>query len=100
MTWEAVAGWLQGPMDAAAWEAVIPSMGVMALARNLRNFDEAGVSDEVAETVARKIADPEQVTKSRMLPMRFYSAFNAAPSLRWGHALERALTASMANIPS
>lgn len=99
MTWEAVAGWLQGPMDAPAWEAVIPSMGVMALARNLRNFDEAGVSDEVAETVARKIADPEQVAKSRMLPMRFYSAYNAAPSLRWGHALERALTASLANIP-
>lgn len=99
MTWEAVAGWLQGPMDAAAWEAVIPSMGVMALCRNLRNFDEAGVSDEVAETAARRIADPEQVAKSRMLPMRFYSAYNAAPSLRWGHALERALTASLANIP-
>ncbi|MFJ6514247.1 TROVE domain-containing protein [Streptomyces sp. NPDC091406] len=99
MTWEALAGWLQGPMDAAAWEAVIPSMGYMALLRNLRNFDEAGVSEEVAETVARKLADPEQVAKSRQLPMRFYSAFNAAPSLRWGHALDKALTASLANIP-
>ncbi|ATW47014.1 hypothetical protein CGZ69_02475 [Streptomyces peucetius subsp. caesius ATCC 27952] len=27
-------------MDRAAWEAVIPSMGLMALARNLRNFDD------------------------------------------------------------
>lgn len=27
------------------------------------------------------------------------SAFNAAPSLRWGHALEKALTASLAHIP-
>ncbi|MFI9618174.1 TROVE domain-containing protein [[Kitasatospora] papulosa] len=99
MTWEALAGWLQGPMDAAAWEAVIPSMGYMALLRNLRNFDEAGVSDDVAETVARRLADPEQVARSRQLPMRFYSAFNAAPSLRWGHALDKALTASLANIP-
>ncbi len=99
MTWEAVAGWLQGPMDAAAWEAVIPSMGYMALLRNLRNFDESGVSDDVADTVARKLADPAQVAKSRQLPMRFYSAFNAAPSLRWGHALDKALTASLANIP-
>ncbi|MEV7654693.1 TROVE domain-containing protein [Streptomyces anulatus] len=98
-TWERLAGWLQGPMDAAAWEAVIPSMGYMALLRNLRNFDEAGVSDEVADTVARKLADPEQVARSRQLPMRFYSAFNAAPSLRWGHALDKALTASLANIP-
>ncbi|WP_405844286.1 TROVE domain-containing protein [Streptomyces platensis] len=99
MTWEALAGWLQGPMDAAAWEAVIPSMGYMALLRNLRNFDEAGVSDEVAETVARKLADPDQVARSRQLPMRFYSAYRAAPSLRWGHALEKALTISLANIP-
>ncbi|MFD9069130.1 TROVE domain-containing protein [Streptomyces lasiicapitis] len=100
MTWEALAGWLQGPMDKAAWEAVIPSMGYMSLLRNLRNLDEAGVSDEVAAEVAAKLADPEQVAKSRQLPMRFYSAFNAAPSLRWGHALEKALTASLANIPT
>ena len=98
-TWERLAGWLQGPMDAAAWEAIIPSMGYMALLRNLRNFDEAGVSDETAATVASKLADPEQVAHSRQLPMRFYSAFNAAPSLRWGHALEKALTASLENVP-
>lgn len=99
MTWEALAGWLQGPMDKAAWEAVIPSMPFMARLRNLRNFDEAGVSDEVAAQVVAMLADPEQVAKSRQLPMRFYSAFNAAPSLRWGHPLEKALTASLANIP-
>ncbi len=100
MTWESLAGWLQGPMDAVAWEAVIPSMGYMALLRNLRNFDHAGVRDEVAERVAERLADPRQVASSRQLPMRFYSAFNAAPSLRWGHALEKALTASLAGIPA
>ncbi|MFI1091082.1 TROVE domain-containing protein [Streptomyces sp. NPDC020917] len=100
MTWEALAGWLQGPMDAAAWEAVIPSMGYMARLRNLRNFDEAGVSDDVAARVAAHLADPVQVGRSRQLPMRFYSAFNAAPSLRWGHALEKALSASLANVPA
>lgn len=99
MTWEALAGWLQGPMDKAAWEAAIPSMPFMARLRNLRNFDEAGVSDEAAAQVVAMLADPEQVARSRQLPMRFYSAFNAAPSLRWGHALEQALTASLANIP-
>lgn len=99
MTWEALAGWLQGPMDAEAWEAVIPSMGYMALLRNLRNFDEAGVSDEVADEVARRLWDPQEVARSRQLPMRFYSAYNAAPSLRWGHALDRALTTSLANVP-
>jgi hypothetical protein len=99
MTWESLAGWLQGPMDAEAWTAIIPSMGYMALLRNLRNFDEAGVSDEVAEQVAARLSDPEQVAKSRQLPMRFLSAYRAAPSLRWGHALDKALTASLSNVP-
>ena len=43
-SWERLSGWLPGGMDAEAWEAVIPSMGVMALVRNLRNFDQAGIS--------------------------------------------------------
>jgi len=100
MTWEALAGWLQGPMDKAAWEAVIPSMDLMALARNLRNFDEAGVSDEVATQICARFADPEQVAKSRMFPFRWWSAYKHAPSLRWAHALEHALNHSLANVPS
>lgn len=99
MTWESVAGWLQGPMTADVWEAIIPSMGYMALLRNLRNFDEAGVSDDVARTVVARLSDPEQVAKSRQLPMRFLSAYRAAPSLRWSWALEQALSQSLASVP-
>ncbi|MFE3556516.1 TROVE domain-containing protein [Streptomyces sp. NPDC059193] len=100
MTWEALAGWLQGPMDAAAWEAVIPSMGAMALLRNLRNFDQAGVSDEVAAAVAAKVSDPETVARSRQFPFRYLAAHQHAPSLRWAYPLERALGHSLANVPS
>ncbi|MEV4558722.1 TROVE domain-containing protein [Kitasatospora sp. NPDC049285] len=99
MTWESLAGWLHGPLDAAVWEAVIPSMGVMALVRNLRNFDQAGVSDAVAERVARRISDPEEVRRSRQFPFRYLAAHRHAPSLRWGHALETALRHSLANVP-
>ncbi|TDC55044.1 TROVE domain-containing protein [Actinomadura sp. KC345] len=99
ITWEALAGWLQGPMDAAAWEAIIPSMGIFALVRNLRNFDQAGVSDAVAERVAAKLADPEVIARSRMFPFRFLAAHNAAPSLRWAWPLEQALNHSLANVP-
>lgn len=99
MTWESLAGWLQGPMDAQAWESIIPQMGLMALSRNLRNFDQAGVSDEVAAQICAKFADPEQVSRSRMLPYRWYTAHRMTPSLRWGHALDQALTSSLANIP-
>ncbi|MFC9296360.1 TROVE domain-containing protein [Streptomyces sp. NPDC057011] len=100
MTWEALAGWLQGPMDAAAWEAVIPSMGPMALLRNLRNFDHAGVSDEVAARVAAKVSDPEVVARSRQFPFRYLAAYQHAPSLRWAYPLERALGHSLANVPA
>ncbi|MFI0937216.1 TROVE domain-containing protein [Streptomyces sp. NPDC021020] len=100
MSWEALAGWLQGPMDAAAWEAVIPGMGVFALVRNLRNFDEAGVGDAAAEEVARRLSDPAEVARSRMLPYRFWAAYKHTASLRWAAALEQALTLSLANVPS
>lgn len=99
MTWEQIPSLINGPWTAAMWEAIIPSMGYMALLRNLRNFDQAGVSDEVAAGICARLADPEQVAKSRQLPMRFLSAYNAAPSLRWGWSLEKALDASLSSIP-
>jgi hypothetical protein len=99
MTWESLAGWLQGPMDGAAWEAIIPSMGVMALLRNLRNFDQAGVGDAVAETVAARLADPAQVARSRQLPYRWFSAYRELSSDRWRVALGAALDAATGNLP-
>jgi hypothetical protein len=100
MTWEKVSGWLQGPLDATVWEALIPVMGYAALLRNLRNFDQAGVRDEVAELVQARLADPVEVLRARQFPMAYLSAYRAtSDSLRWGHALEKALGLSLANIP-
>jgi hypothetical protein len=100
ITWEALAGWLQGPMTAKEWEAVIPVMGYMARLRNLRNFDEAGVSDAVAQGLCAQLADPTAVAASRQFPYRFLSAYRAAPSDRWAHALGRALDTAVHNIPA
>jgi hypothetical protein len=99
MTWEALAGWLQGPMDKDAWESIIPNMGIMALIRNLRNFDEAGVSTEVANQVCVRIADPEQVARSRQLPYRWLSAYREVANDRWKVPLGLALDAAVHNIP-
>ncbi|MFD9004176.1 TROVE domain-containing protein [Streptomyces sp. NPDC059582] len=100
MTWEALAGWLHGPMDAAVWEAVIPTMAPMALLRNLRNFDEAGISDDIAARVAARLSDPSEVARSRQFPFRYLAAHQHAPSQRWAAALERALGHSLANVPA
>lgn len=101
MTWEALSGWLQGPMDAKAWEAIIPSMGYMALLRNLRNFVDAGVSAKVLKGVLDKLADAEQVAKSKQFPFRFLAAYQANKgNLKIASALDDALNASLSNVPS
>ena len=103
MTWEAVPAWLDaggdGRMDKAAWEAIIPHMGVFAMARNLRNFDQAGVSDKVAELVMRKFRDAELVAKAGIFPYQWLSAYENAPSVRWAYPLDQALNASVACVP-
>jgi hypothetical protein len=99
VTWEWLSGWAPDGMTAAAWSAVIPEMGHMALLRNLRNFDTAGVPDEVAQVAAARIADPVNVANGRQFPFRYLSAYRAAPSLRWAYPLEQALEASVSNIP-
>lgn len=97
-TWEWASAWLGGKLDAAFWQAMIPNMGIFALVRNLRNFDDAKVED-VGPVVA-KLTDPEVIAKSRMFPFRFYAAHRETATLRWGQSLETAIEHSLANVPS
>jgi hypothetical protein len=101
MTWEDALSVAGATLDKGRlWTALIPSMRYMALLRNLRNFDEAGVGDDVAAEVCARLADPGEVARSRQFPFRFLAAYEQAPSLRWGHALDRALQLSLANLPA
>lgn len=102
MTWEDALSAVGSKVDKAQlWAAMIPSMGYMALLRNLRNFEQAGVSDAVLNGVAARLADAEQVKRSRQFPFRFLAAHQATgASLRWGWPLEQALNASLANVPA
>jgi hypothetical protein len=84
--------------DRQQWELAIPEMGYMALLRNLRNFDQAGIKDPVRKQVMRKLADPDEVGKSRQLPFRFWSAY-ANSDARWQMCLGMALDHSVRNIP-
>lgn len=99
VTWERLSGWLPGGMDREAWEAAIPTMGYMALLRNLRNFEQAGVRDAILDRVAAKLADPEEVRQSRQFPYRFWSAYQSSGTVRFAPALEQALQHSLVNIP-
>jgi hypothetical protein len=84
-------------MDAEAWATAIPHMGVMALIRNLRNFDGAGISEEAIDTVINQITNADQVTKSRIFPYQVWSAYREAPSDNWKRALGRTLDYATTN---
>lgn len=100
MTWEDVLS-LAGTRlsKASIWESVGPNMGYMAKLRNLRNFEEAGVSAQFKADVVKHLTNPNAVAKSRQFPFRFLSAFNEVNSLQFQAALEQALDLSVQNIP-
>lgn len=97
MTWEQVSSW--GAFTATTWQRMIPIMDYMALLRNLRNFQEAGIDAEMTASVINKLSNEYEVSKSRQLPYRFYSAYVNATSAQWHQALETALQHSLANVP-
>ncbi len=98
-SWERLSGWLPGGMDAEAWQYVIPSMGAMALVRNLRNFDQAGVADHAVEAVIATITDAGEVAKARLFPYQVWAAYKHAPSDDWKRALGRTMDLTTANVP-
>ncbi len=103
MTWEDVLslGGQHGLSKRELWEAIIPTMGYMALLRNLRNISKAGVSSTVMDQVASKLQDPVEVARSYQLPMRFLSAHRATlGDPQWELAIGRALDHSLANVPA
>jgi hypothetical protein len=99
MTWESLSSWVGGPLTAAVWESIIPSMGYMALMRNLRNFEQAGISKATVKAVCERLEDENEVLKSRQFPMRFLSAFKAVANVQWGPSLQAGLDASTKNVP-
>lgn len=99
LTWEQASS-KYGKLDAKFWEAMIPNMGIFALVRNLRNFDDAKISVEARNKVKIKLSDPEIIRKSRMFPLRFFSAMVANKSLHYHEALEEAINVSVENVPS
>ena len=90
----------------ALWEELLDSgkLGYMALLRNLRNILQAGVSAEHIECLCKRLADPEQVAKSKQLPFRFLSAYKelsevvSTGTAMVLEALEKAVLASINNV--
>jgi len=99
VTWEYLGGWLPGGWTADAWASVIPTMGVMALIRNLRNFDKVNLPGRAVQQVIAKITSQPDILASRTLPFRFLAAYRATENLEWSYPLEQAVNLSLANTP-
>ena len=69
LTWENVVSHLGSA--AAVWELCVPIMGEMALTRNLRNFEQAGISAAAWDRVERALL---AVDDSVQLPFRYFAA--------------------------
>jgi hypothetical protein len=100
MTWEDALSLAGSKLSKAQiWESIGPNMGYMAKLRNLRNFEEAGVSAAFKKDVVKHLTNRNAVLKSRQFPFRFLSAFSEVNSLQFQAALEQALEHSVENIP-
>jgi TROVE domain len=99
-TWERLSSWLPGGMDAEAWEIAIPQMRPMALVRNLRNFDQAQISEDAIDAVIREITDAEHVKRARLFPYQVWSAYKHAPSDNWKRALGKTFALATDNVPT
>jgi hypothetical protein len=69
LTWESVVSHLGSGKE--VWELCIPLMGEMALTRNLRNFEQAGISDPAWGQVSQRLLAVEETVQ---LPFRFFAA--------------------------
>ncbi len=96
-TWEAIVS-ARGS-NASSWREALPTMGHMALLRNLRNLLGVGVR---ADEWAAKLADGARTGKQ--LPFRYYSAYRAVKNAPGASgvaldAIERCLMTSLGNLP-
>lgn len=98
LTHEVIAGAL-GTIPGEVWEELVDSMGYTALMMNLRRIVESGVSAEVVREVSDRLADPDEVRRSGVMPVRLLSAYRNAP-LEFAPTLQKAMEVSTENVPS
>lgn len=96
-TWEVLIS-TQGS-DAANWNAIAPKMGIMALVRNLRNFEKHG-AQKALDIALKVLANPESVRQSKLLPFRWLAAEREVSSPLLKDALRQAMNLSLEAIQS
>lgn len=100
-TWEtklSAAGKFEGSKKKDAWDDIAPKMGLFALVRNLRNFEQAK-AEAAIQIAVKALRNEKIVRKSRMLPFRFMEADQHVSLQSVKNALRDAVDLSVANLP-
>jgi 60 kDa SS-A/Ro ribonucleoprotein len=102
--WDLLADTAKGP---AVWAAIARKMGPQALRMNLNTFLRHGIigpdaNREMDDYVAMRLADPEEIRRSRQFPYQFLAAYlnsNPEMSQKIKAALHKAAEIACGNIP-
>lgn len=81
------------------WNAILQQMPIFALLRNLNTLDRAGVLDENREYITSVLNNPERLTKSKILPFRFVSAFQEVSKPWVKDVLRQSVELTFDNLP-
>lgn len=95
LTWENIVSHLGNAKP--VWELCIPLMGEMALTRNLRNFEQAGISPAAWDQVCQRLL---RVDQSVQLPFRFFAAEQEVSSKQAKEVLAQMLDRTVENVPN
>jgi 60 kDa SS-A/Ro ribonucleoprotein len=85
--------------SAKVWQSILGSMPTFALLRNLNTLDRMGILDKNKETINKTLTDPANVKKAKILPFRFYDAFNAVKSDWVKDTLRKSIENSVESLP-
>ena len=94
LTWENVLSHFGSKKE--TWELVLPMMDEMAITRNLRNFEEAGISKKSWDYIYEKC---ENLKNSVQLPFRFFTAERETSSTDAKTAVSIQCDNAVKNIP-
>lgn len=83
---------------AETWNDIAPKMGIMAITRNLRNFEDKGAEVAYAHAISL-LNNQSAIESSKMLPFRFLAAEREVSRNTTKDALRQALQLSIANLP-
>lgn len=83
--------------NAENWDAIAPNMGIMALMRNCRNFEQKGATKAIDVAIAA-FRNRDQVKNSRILPFRWFQASKTVTSQKIQDALRDAIDLSVDNV--